>query len=235
MRQLTYCFAPSTPPKCRVKSLRRLKMSRVRLSAVAAAALLLGVIPAHAAWKEYVYEDLGIAKYFPVEPKMGKGTWGEGIRLPLSKIVPDTTLTAQDAGVTYKVTVVDFSSRGAEGANIMGEAISSLAAKGTVASWGFPRLDLGTNSVYGLALVVDEKAGNHTSSAVFFNKGKLYLVQAIAPKDGPARFDAGIGRFLETVRFYLKGYGYDEKIGHDFPIGDDDPGDRDLGNNRPPR
>ena len=78
-------------------------MSRVRLSAVAAAALLLGVIPAHAAWKEYVYEDLGIAKYFPVEPKMGKGTWGEGIRLPLSKIVPDTTLTAQDAGVQVRI------------------------------------------------------------------------------------------------------------------------------------
>ena len=207
----------------------------MRLTVIAAATMLLGTLPAHAAWKEYVYADLGIAKYFPVEPKMEKGTYGQGIRLPLSKIVPDTILTAEDGGVTYKVTVVDFSSRAAEGANILGEAFSSLAAKGTVVSQGFPRLDLGANSVYGLVLIVDEKAGNHTTSAVFFNKGKLYLVQAIAPKDSPSRFDAGIGRFMETVRFHLQGYGFDEKIGHDYPLGDDDPGDRDLGNNRPAR
>lgn len=205
----------------------------MRLTALAAAALFLGTLPAHAAWKEYVYEDLGIAKYFPAEPKMAKGTWGQGIRLPLSKIVPDTTLTAMDNGVTYKVTVVDFTSRPTEGANIMGEAFSSLAAKGTVVTQGFPRLDLGANSVYGLVLVVDEKSGNHTSSAVFFNKGRLYVVQAIVPKDSPGRFDSGIGRFIETVRFHLQGYGFDEKLGHDFPLGDDDPGDRDLGNNRP--
>jgi len=205
----------------------------MRLTALAVVTLIAGTLPAHAAWKEYVYEDLGIAKYFPAEPKMDHGMWGQGIRLPLSKIVPDTTLTAEDSGVTYKVTVVDFSSRAAEGANIMGEAFSSLADKGTIVSQGFPRLDLGANSVYGLVLTVDEKAGNRATSGVFFNKGKLYVVQAIVPKDSPARFDAGIGRFMETIRFHLQGYGFDEKIGRDFPLGDDDPGDRDLGNNRP--
>ncbi len=96
----------------------------------------------------------------------------------------------------------------------MGEAFSSLAAKGTVVSQGFPRLDLGSNSVYGLVLIVDEKRGDHATSGVFFNKGKLYLVQAIAPQNGQARFDSGIGRFIETVRFHLQGYGFDEKIGH---------------------
>jgi hypothetical protein len=122
-----------------------------------------------------------------------------------------------------------------QGEHILGEALSSLAAKGTVVSQGFPRLDLGANSVYGLVLIGDEKAGNHTTSAVFFDKGELYLVQTIAPKDSPSRFGAGIGRFMETVRFHLQGYGFDEKIGHNYPIGDDDPGDRDLGNNRPAR
>jgi hypothetical protein len=129
------------------------------------------------------YADLGIAKFFPVEPKMSKGTYGEDIRLPLSKVVPDTILTAMDGGVTYKVTVVDFKGREADGANILAESFSRLASRGTVVSQGFPRLDLGTNSVYG--------------------------------------------------RFHLQGYGFDEKIGHDFPIGDNDPGDRDLGYNRP--
>ncbi len=206
----------------------------MRLIALVVAGMVAWSLPAQAAWKEFVYTDLGIAEYFPVEPKMTKGTYGVGIRLPLSKIVPDTIISAEDGGVTYKVTVVDFHDRAAEGANIMGEAISMLAAKGTVVSQGFPRLDLGTLSVYGLVLIVDEKGGDHATSGVFFNKGKLYLVQAIAPQNSPSRFDAGIGRFIETIRFHLEGYGFDEKIGHDYPIGDDLPGDRDLGNNRPP-
>lgn len=205
----------------------------MRLSALVAAATLVAWSPAHAAWKEFVYPDLGIAKYFPAEPKMEKGTYGEGIRLPLSKVVPDTIYSVEDEGVTYKVTVVDFKGRDADGASILSEAISWLGGKGTVVSWGFPRLDLGKESVYGLVIIVDEKAGNHATSAVFFNKAKLYLVQAIVPQNSPNRGNPGIGRFIETVRFHLQGYGYDAKIGHDYPIGDDDPGDRDLGNNRP--
>jgi hypothetical protein len=196
-------------------------------------AALTWSLPAEAAWKEYTYADLGIAKFFPTEPKITTGSYGAGIRLPLSKIVPDTILTAEDSGVTYKVTVVDFKDRQTEGANIMAEAFSSLAAKGTIVSEGFPRLDLGKNSVYGLTLIVDEKGGDHANSAVFFNKGKLYLVQASAPSNSQARFDSGMGRFIETIRFHLEGYGYDEKVGRDFPIGDEDPGDRDVGNNRP--
>ncbi len=206
----------------------------MQLKALIAAALVTWSFPAQAAWQEYVYPDLGIAKYFPAEPKMSKGTWGNGIRLPLSKIVPDTIISADDGGVTYKVTVADFKGRESEGANIMAEAFSSLAAKGTVVTQGFPRLDLGANSVYGLMLIVDEKGGTHATSAVFFNKGKLYLVQALVPLNSPSRFDSGIGRFIETVRFHLEGYGFDEKLGRDFPLGDCDPGDRDLGNNRPP-
>jgi len=201
--------------------------------ALVAALLMAWSFPAQAAWQEYVYPELGIAKDFPVEPKKTEGTWGQGIRLPLSKIVPDTVLTAEDGGVTYKMTVVDFSSRPNDGSNIMGEAFSSLAAKGTVVGQGFPRIDLGANSVYGLMLIVDEKGGTHATSEVFFNKGKLYLVQGLVPQNSPNRLDPGIGRFIETVRFHLEGYGFDEKTGRDFPLGDNDPNDRDLGPNRP--
>jgi len=201
--------------------------------ALLAALAVAWSFPAQAAWTEYVYPELGVAKYFPVEPKKSQGTWGEGIRLPLSKIVPDTILTAEDGGVTYKMTVVDFSSRPNEGANIMGEAFSSLAGKGTVVGQGFPRLDLGANSVYGITLIVDEKSGTHATSAVFFNKGKLYLFQALVPQNSPSRLDSGIGRFVETIRFHLEGYGFDEKTGRDYPLGDNDPNNRDLGPNRP--
>src|ERR1051326_2746735 len=201
--------------------------------ALLAALVVAWSFPAQAAWQEYVYPELGVAKDFPVEPKETEGTWGQGIRLPLSKVVPDTILTAEDGGVTYKMTVVDFSSRPNDGANIMGEAFSSLAAKGTVLGQGFPRLDLGANSVYGLTLIVDEKSGTHATSAVFFNKGKLYLFQTVVPPNSPSGLHAGIGRFVETIRFHLEGYGFDEKTGRDYPLGDNDPNDRDLGPNRP--
>lgn len=207
----------------------------MRLLALVTGLLLAVTVPAEAAWKEYVFEDLAIAKYFPAEPKRETGTWGQGIRLPLAKIVPATILTAEDGGVIYKLTIADFAERAAEGANIMGEAFYTMGNKGTVVSQGFPRLDLGANSVYGLVLIVDEKSGDRATSAVFFNKGKLYLIQAIVPKDSPGRNSPGVARFVETVRFHMAGYGFDEKLGRDFPIGDDDPGNRDLGNNRPPQ
>jgi len=201
----------------------------MRLFALAAVILIGGSLPADAAWKEYVYKDLGVAKYFPAEPKREQGVWGNGIRLPLSKLVPDTILFVTDGGVDYRLTVVDFSSRAADGANIMAEAFSSLAAKGSVQSRGFPRIDLGSESVYGLALIVDETNGDHTSSAVFFNKGRLYVAQAIVPKGSDGRNNSGIGRFIETVSFHLEGYGWDPKLNRGYPIGDDDPYDRDLG------
>jgi hypothetical protein len=205
----------------------------MRLIALAVAAITLAAGPAQAAWKEYVYSDLGIAKYFPAEPMKETGTYGGTIRLPLSKVVPDTIYSVVDDGVLYKLTVVDFKGRAADGASILAEAVSALGNRGTVAEVGFPRLDLGSASVYGMVLIVDEKDGDHTTSGVFFTKEKLYLVQAMVPQNSPARTNSGIGRFIETVRFHLEGYGFDSTIGHDYPLGCDDPGNRDLGNNRP--
>src|ERR1051326_9176372 len=51
--------------------------------ALLAALLVAWSFPAQAAWQEYVYPELGVAKDFPVEPKKTEGTWGQGIRLPL--------------------------------------------------------------------------------------------------------------------------------------------------------
>ena len=162
----------------------------MRLIAFAVAAVIAGVLPAQAAWKEFVYPDLGVAKYFPVEPKMEKRhLW----RWHPPAAVEDRPRYDPDGRRTMalrtRLTVVDFKGRETEGSNIMGEAISWLGTKGEVVSYGFPRLDLGKNSVYGLVLVVDEKGGNHMTSGVFFNKGKLYLMQAIVPQNSPGKGD----------------------------------------------
>ena len=66
---------------------------RRALIASAFAVIVASSLPANAAWRVYVYTDLGIAKYFPAAPEMEKGTYGEGIRLPLSKVVPATIVS----------------------------------------------------------------------------------------------------------------------------------------------
>jgi hypothetical protein len=64
---------------------------------------------------------------------------------------------------------------------MLAEAFSSLAAKGTVVSQGFPRLDLGSNSVYGLVLIVDEKGGRSRHLRCLFQFGQALYHAAIAP------------------------------------------------------
>ena len=206
-------------------------MRPILIGAVLAA---LACAPAHAAWKEYTYKDLGIAKDFPQEPTMEKGVY----KSPLANEAPEVTYSTTVDGITYKMEVVDFLDRGAEGANILGEASSILVGK--AASFtvdDFPLYDKGKNSVYGVIIQVNKENGDHISSVQFFNKGRLYLIQAITPNDAPGKGSAGVSRFLDTEVFHLAGYGFDFATGHDYPIGDDDPRDRDtrqLKNYKPP-
>jgi len=195
-------------------------------------AFLLGCIialaagPAHAAWSEYVYSDLGIAKDFPAPPKMEKGTY----KAPLAKEAQETVLSTEQGGVTFKLTVVDFESRAAEGANLLGEAESTLTqGQGTKATlMDIPLYDKGANSVYGSTFSIDKKDGEHSLASFFFNKGRLYIVQVIVPAGNPNKQSPDLARFMPSLRFYLQGYGFDVQTGHDFPLGDDRPEDRDT-------
>jgi hypothetical protein len=198
----------------------------MRLIAPLILAMLAVAAPARAAWNEYVYPKLGVAKDFPAPPQMEKGTY----RAPLAKEVPDIVLSAVQGGITYRMTVVDFSSRAGEGANLLGEAESRQAggADKTVTLMDFPLYDKGANSVYGTMLNVDKKDGEHAMSVLFFNKGRLYIVEAIVPAGNPNRLSPDLARFMPSIRFHLEGYGFDVATGHDYPLGDDAPEDRDT-------
>src|ERR1051326_4557992 len=114
----------------------------MRLFALVVAAVVASA-PAHAAWKEYVYPELGIAKDFPAPPMVQKGTY----KAPLAKEVPDVVYFVVQNGITYKMTVVDFSQRAAEGANLLGEAANmAIQGEGTnVLLDDFPLYDKGAN------------------------------------------------------------------------------------------
>lgn len=182
--------------------------------------------PAHAAWNEYVFSDLGIAKDFPAPPKMEKATY----KAPLAKEAPETILSAEQSGVIFKLTVVDFQARAAEGANLLGEAESTLTqGQGIKATlMDIPLYDKGANSVYGSTFSIDKKDGEHSIASFFFNKGRLYVVQAIVPAGNPNKQSPDLVRFIPSLRFYLEGYGFDVQTGHDYPLGDDRPEDRDT-------
>ena len=186
--------------------------------------------PAQAEWKQYRDDSLGIYSYFPSEPVKTTGTY----KAQLAKAAPSIILTAIDGDVTFKVEVVDFEKRAAEGANLMMEALNRDAgARGnTFTVTDFPLWDKGANAVYGTAVIIDKNDTDktHIVEQVVFNKGKLYLISASVPGASPNRNSPGLARFIDSSQFYLKGYGIDFDTGHDYPLGDDDPLNRD---NRP--
>jgi hypothetical protein len=207
----------------------------MRLIALALAASVLATAPAHAAWKTYTYKDLGVQKDFPSEPKMEKGLY----TTPLVKNAPMTTFTVDKDGNVFKLMIVDLQTRAADGANILGEALADdVKGRGvTFTVDDFPLYDKGFNSVYGMVLRVQKPDGGRTSVVNFFNKGRLYKIQVTVPPTSENKNSPDFARFLETVVFHLQGYGFDFNTGHDYPIGDDDPNDRDnrvLPNYKPP-
>lgn len=186
---------------------------------------VIGSMPAEAAWKQYKYTDLGIYKDFPVEPVKTTTTY----KAPLAKEAPATVFTAVDEGITYRLTVVDFTKRADEGANLAFEAAEreSGGLRGTFSTNSFPLWDHGANTVAGIELQVERKGGIHAVEDIVFHKGRLYLIEASVPNDSPGRHSLGLARFMDTSQFYLRGYGFNYETGHDFPLGDDDPLNRD--------
>ena len=198
---------------------------------IAAAVLLLSA-PAHAEWKQYTFTDLGFKKDFPAEPARSTGTY----KAPLAKEVPSTILSLTQDDITYEVTVVDFSNRSVEGANLALEVASRDTGGDrdngatSFAVNDFPLWDHGKNSVYGVSITIDKPKGIHVLEDVVFNKGRLYIIRASVPNSSPSRSSFALARFMDTVQFYMNGYGFNYATGHDYPLGDDDPADRD---NRP--
>ena len=197
------------------------------LSLGVAALVTAAISPAHAEWKQYQDKSLGIYNYFPVPPTRTTTTY----KAPLAKEAPAIVLTAIGDGVTYKVEIVDFTKRAGDGANLLGEAINQqIGGRGTdYTVSNFPLWDKGANSVYGTAIIVDKKDADKTHMLVdvVFNKGKLYLISASVPANSPGRYSPGLARFIDTSQFYMAGYGFNYATGHDYPLGDDDPNDRD--------
>ena len=162
-------------------------------------ASVLGVTSANAAavWKEYVYLDRGVAIQFPAPPKATTGTYESS----LAKGLKTDIYTAEDDHVIYRMTVVDLAGRNEAGVNFLGEAAYNIMRTGDVIFNDVPRVYQDVKAIYGSTLVVDQMDGKRVRTSLYYNKGKLFIAEAIVlPERGdkdmivPSRFD-------QTVRF----------------------------------
>jgi hypothetical protein len=154
--------------------------------------------PAHA-WQEYIYLDRGVAIQFPDKPPTVAKSSYDSI---YGKALATTVYSAEDDHVLYKLTVVELpAGRPDAGANFINEAAYDLMREGDVLFTDFPRVYQDAKSIFGVTLVVDRMDGNRVRTSLYYNKGRLYIADAIVT---PARRDKDMttpSRFDQTIRF----------------------------------
>jgi len=168
----------------------------MRIVAAIMFALFLGAGPA-SAWEEHIYLDQGVAIQFPVAPHAMKSTYDSIFAKGLASIV----YSAEDDHVIYKLTAIDLTQHPETGANFLNEAANELMHQGDVLFTDFPRVYQGVKSIFGVTLVVDRMDGSRVRSSLYYNKGRLYIADAIVLA---ARGDKDMtvpSRYDQTIRF----------------------------------
>ena len=168
----------------------------MRIVAFILFALFLGAAPA-SAWEEYVYLDQGVAISFPAAPQAMKSTYDS----ILAKGLPSMIYSAEDDHVIYKLTVVDLTSRPDAGANFLNDAALGLMQQGSLLFTDFPRVYNGERAIHGVSLVVDRQDGSRVRTSLYYNKGRLYLADAIVLPERGDKDMTTPSRYDQTIRF----------------------------------
>jgi len=167
---------------------------RVVILAGFVAGLAMMSVPAEAAWKSYISRTLGFSFEAPGDLKTEKGTYDGALAGKRDAIV----YRAIEDNIEYKVTVVDFTPRAAEGAVLLGEASFLFQDKRKLLMDTFGRVD----GLYGRKLTIDQpNNGGRTLAAFYFINGRLISLQATVL---PANGDYGtpdMGRFVDSLAF----------------------------------
>ncbi len=192
---------------------------------IAAIALVLcGTV--WAAWKEYPQPQLGFVVEFPADPAVSISTY----KTTLVPSATAHIYTVKEDHAFYIASVVDLLDRKEEGATLLGEAESMVTQLGNVVSMSTSRVEPGRAAIYGRFITitcrdwhVPEGIGLTPQSVrtwfksatgaecpdrsrlvvnLFFNRGRLYLIQGInlPSEDGPAGPSAL--RFANSISFF---------------------------------
>lgn len=182
---------------------------------------------AAAGWKEYPQPQLGFVVEFPSEPAVSTGVYRTG----LVTMATAHIFSAKEDHALYVATVVDLLDRKEEGAILLGEAEATLSQIGDVTSISTSRVEPGRAAIYGrfitincrTARVTDQLGqtaasvrtwlknatgaecpdGSRLMANLFFNRGRLYLMQGInLPTTGDAPAGPAALRFANSISFF---------------------------------
>ena len=191
------------------------------------ATALIASSSAAASWKEYPQPELGFVVEFPADPAVSSGNYRTGLVPSATAHI----YSVKEDHALYVATVVDLPDRKEEGAILLGEAESTLTQLGDVTSISTSRVEPGRAAVYGRFITINCRSGRvpdqlgQTAATVrtwfknitgvdcpdgsrlmvnmFFNRGRLYLIQGI---NLPSAEDAGFGpsalRFANSISFF---------------------------------
>jgi hypothetical protein len=195
---------------------------------VIAALIMTGAVAVAAAWKEYPQPQLGFVVEFPSEPVASTGNYRTGL-VPTAAAVHIYSVKEDHA--LYVASVVDLLDRKEEGATLLGEAESMVSGLGDVTSMSTSRVEPGRAAIYGRFMTINCRSSktpdglgqtaatvrtwfkNATGvecpdrgrlmSNMFFNRGRLYLIQGInLPMTEEATSSPAALRFSNSVSFF---------------------------------
>ncbi len=161
------------------------------------ATVSVAAAPAGPVWTEYLYLDKGVAIQFPARPTVGTANY----QSQLLKGLKADVYSVEFDHVQYKLTAVDLAGHNEAGVNVLNEAAYNLMREGDVIFTDFPRVYQDEKSVFGVTLVFDRPDGRRQRTSLYYNKGRVYLADAIVL---PARGDKDMttpSRFDQTIRF----------------------------------
>jgi hypothetical protein len=191
------------------------------------AAALITSTAAAATWKEYPQPQLGFVVEFPADPAASTGNYKTG----LVPSAPAHIYSLKEDHALYVATVVDLLDRKEEGATLLGEAEATLSQLGDVTSVSTSRVEPGRAAIYGRFITINCRSGRRTDQLgqtaetvrawfknmtglecpdgsrlmanMFFNRGRLYLVQGInLPSTEDAASSPAALRFANSISFF---------------------------------
>ena len=168
------------------------------ISAFFVVGLIISPAPAQAAWEQYINRDFGFGVDFPAEPTVETGTYQGAV----AGMREATIIMAEDGGVVYKVTVVDFSDRLIDAGSILEEAVYLMTISGELVIDITARAGPWEGAVYGRRLTVDTEDGTRATASFFLTKGYLFIFESVIPVGGDVDSPAP-GRYVQSVIFNI--------------------------------
>jgi hypothetical protein len=164
---------------------------------------------AQADWQEYVYEEFGLAKEFPLPPRRSQSVYAapetsrDTPRIAGSDRISTLFETELD-DIIYRMEIVDISDAVDRSANIFSECLYLSEQAGEEVSNVHMGVGGEDSEVYGrLAAVELYEEQGHLLTACFYNGGYLVRVDAhILPENGNSGSPQAY-RYVSTIRFDL--------------------------------